>query len=314
MESPSQYPICQEIESGVYLVRGANFARFPEANCLLVDDEILTLVDAGASIEHIRAALHETGHREEDIQRIVISHFHIDHKGYANVLRIGPDCEVLCHPEAEPGIVSLRGMVAMYGIDGHSLYDDWVTRLRSWVPHITREYRVTGHYRDGVPIDCGRTQIYPRFCPGHTPDHTCFGIDGYDTMMLVDIDLTRFGPWYGNMVSDINDFKRSILDIMELGPTKVVTSHILDPVTQDVDLRLTQYLEVFDRREKRILQMISDGVDTIEKLTMAPTIYPRIPANLYYIFEEFMLRKHVEDLIERGAVRVKDDRLVVCQS
>ena len=43
------YPIHIEIQPRVHLIRGANEARFPEANTLLIDDEIITLVDAGSN-------------------------------------------------------------------------------------------------------------------------------------------------------------------------------------------------------------------------------------------------------------------------
>ena len=39
----SDYPAHVEIEPHVHLIRGENNARFPEANSLLIDDEVLTL-------------------------------------------------------------------------------------------------------------------------------------------------------------------------------------------------------------------------------------------------------------------------------
>ena len=42
--SMENYPIHIEIQPRVHLIRGPNNARFPEANTLLIDDEILTLV------------------------------------------------------------------------------------------------------------------------------------------------------------------------------------------------------------------------------------------------------------------------------
>ena len=63
----SEYPLHIEVEPQVHLIRGLNRARFPEANCLLIDDEVLTLVDAGAHRDNITSSLRELGHTIGDL-------------------------------------------------------------------------------------------------------------------------------------------------------------------------------------------------------------------------------------------------------
>ncbi|MBE0527564.1 MAG: MBL fold metallo-hydrolase, partial [Candidatus Thorarchaeota archaeon] len=72
----SDYPAHIEIEPRVHLIRGQNEARFPEANTLLIDDEILTLVDAGSNPEQVFLTLRDLGHQPEDLERIVLTHYH----------------------------------------------------------------------------------------------------------------------------------------------------------------------------------------------------------------------------------------------
>jgi hypothetical protein len=122
----------------------------------------------------------------------------------------------------------------------------------------------------------------------------------------VDIDLTRFGPWYGNAVSDIEDFRASVQRVIELQPKVGISSHLIDPVTEDLDNRLKRYLAIFDERENRILENITNGTDTLEKMTHKPTIYPRIPLPAYLVFEQFMLEKHLELLVRNNKV-VEDE-------
>jgi len=83
----SDYPVHVEIEPRVHLIRGSNRARFPEANSLLIDDEILTLVDAGTNYDNILRTVKDLNHEITDIDRIVLTHFRLDHKGFAEVLR-----------------------------------------------------------------------------------------------------------------------------------------------------------------------------------------------------------------------------------
>ncbi|MFW9794074.1 MAG: MBL fold metallo-hydrolase [Candidatus Thorarchaeota archaeon] len=307
----SEYSAHIEVEPRVHLVRGDNRARFPEANSLLIDDEILTLIDAGSSMENLELALKYLGRKVTDIEQIILTHFHIDHKGHAAEIQELSKCNVICHPLAEIGVRTFEGMVDFYGIDGHEYYDDWRALLDSKFKHVVTNYRVTGFFTDGKPISCGETELIPIHLPGHTVDHTCFGINGMDTILLVDIDLTRFGPWYGNRVSDIEEFKTSLQRVIDLKPKTGISSHLINPVTDELHERLQTYLSVFDVREERILDNISKGFDTIERLTKKPTIYPRIPLNAYLVFEQFMLEKHLELLIKENKVREEDGHYVV---
>ncbi len=305
----SDYPVHVEIEKKVHLIRGANRARFPEANALLIDDEILTLIDAGASRNHIVTTLRDLGHKPEDIDRIVLSHFHIDHKGHAAHFQEVSGCTVMCHPSADHGIKTLDGLIDFYGIKNHRYFDQWRYFIEARLPHVISDYRVDEHFEDGKPIDCGEIELIPIHAPGHSVDHTCFGINGYDTILLVDIDLTRFGPWYGNQVSDITQFKETMMRIIKLEPKTGISSHLLDPVTENLHDRLVDFEAAFDQRDERILKLISQGHDTIEKLSQVPAIYPRIPHEVYLTFEEIMIEKHVDLLSEKGLILVEDGRL-----
>ena len=54
-------------------------------NCYLIDDEPLTLLDAGPnsgrSLDELQRQLRALGHSIEDLELIVISHHHLDHIG-----------------------------------------------------------------------------------------------------------------------------------------------------------------------------------------------------------------------------------------
>ena len=302
----SDYPAHIEIMSNVHLIRGENNARFPEANTILIDDEILTLVDAGSSMKNIEKTLRDLCYSISDIDRIVLTHFHIDHKGHAADIQKIVDCEMICHELAVGGVETFQGMVDYYGIGGNKYYDDWRSMINLKFGHVTSEYTITGTFSDGETINCGAVDLLSIHLPGHTIDHTCFGINDIETLFLVDIDLSRFGPWYGNKVSDIEEFKKSVDRVIEMNPKVGISSHLINPVVEGLDAKLRTFRSVFDEREKRILGNIAKGIDTIEKLSKAPTIYPRIPMDTYYVFEMFMLEKHIELFKRNGIVNEED--------
>jgi len=299
----SEYPAHVEIEPRVHLVRGLNDARFPEANSLFIDDEILTLVDAGSDVGQVTSTMKDLGYRLEELDRLVLTHFHIDHKGHAEQLRQISDCEVMCHPLSVKGISTFQGWAEECGITDHPSFNEWIPLLIEWMPLLSSDYKITSHFQNMKPISCGEVELIPLHLPGHTKDHTCFGINGLETIFLVDIDLTSFGPFYGNLVSDIREFKHSIKRVIDLSPKLGISSHLPNPVTDNLQELLEEFLGVFDKRDAEILRRIYDGHNTVEKLASLPTIYPRIPFEPYYFFEECMLELHVQILLEDGVIR-----------
>jgi glyoxylase-like metal-dependent hydrolase (beta-lactamase superfamily II) len=67
-------------------------------NCYLIEDEPLTLLDTGpnsaTSLTVLEAALAEHGRRVEDLERIVVTHQHIDHIGLVDILAKRSSAEV----------------------------------------------------------------------------------------------------------------------------------------------------------------------------------------------------------------------------
>ncbi len=156
-------------------------------NCYLVDDDPLTLVDcgpnSGTSLTRLEAALAEHGRRVEDLERIVITHQHIDHIGLAQILADRSGAEVCA-------LAALAPWLATYGehmeaddrfsegvMRRHGIPDDVSLALRA----VTQQFRgwgasvqVSTSLRDGAELGfAGRTwTVHHR--PGHSPSDTVF--------------------------------------------------------------------------------------------------------------------------------------------
>src|SRR3954464_13030783 len=67
-------------------------------NCYLIEDEPLTLLDAGPnsgrSLDELQRQLASLGHAVEDLDLIVISHQHLDHIGLVDILANHSGAEV----------------------------------------------------------------------------------------------------------------------------------------------------------------------------------------------------------------------------
>jgi glyoxylase-like metal-dependent hydrolase (beta-lactamase superfamily II) len=81
-------------------------------NCYLVEDDPLTLVDAGpnsaTSLTALEAALAEHGRRVEDLERIVVTHQHIDHIGLVDILARRSGAEVCALEALAPWLANYK--------------------------------------------------------------------------------------------------------------------------------------------------------------------------------------------------------------
>lgn len=81
-------------------------------NCYLIEDEPLTLLDAGpnsaTSLTALEAALAEHGHRAEDLERIVVTHQHIDHIGLVDILAKRSGAEVCALDRLAPWLANYK--------------------------------------------------------------------------------------------------------------------------------------------------------------------------------------------------------------
>jgi glyoxylase-like metal-dependent hydrolase (beta-lactamase superfamily II) len=156
-------------------------------NCYLVDDDPLTLVDTGpnsaTSLTVLEAALGEHGRRIEDLDRIVITHQHIDHIGLVAILADRSGAEVCALDRLAPWLA--RYSEAMEGDDAyaeaimlrHGIPADICIALRA----VTRSFRawgakatVTTPLADGATLSFAGRAWRVLHRPGHSPSDTVF--------------------------------------------------------------------------------------------------------------------------------------------
>jgi glyoxylase-like metal-dependent hydrolase (beta-lactamase superfamily II) len=156
-------------------------------NCYLIDDEPLTLVDtgpnSGKALDELESALREHGRRIEDLERIVITHQHLDHLGLVGILARRSGAEV-CALDLLAPVVEEFGAhadrddeLAVALMLRHGIPRDVVAALRA----VSQSFRGWG---GGAPVDrrladeealefAGRT-LQALHRPGHSPSDTLF--------------------------------------------------------------------------------------------------------------------------------------------
>ena len=156
-------------------------------NCYLIEDDPLTLVDtgpnSGKALDQLERALAEHGRRIEDLERIVITHQHMDHLGLVDILARRSGAEVCALAELAPVIEDFGAEaerddeLAETLMLRHGIPRDVVTALRA----VSRSYRGWGgstpvgrRLADGAPLEFAGRSLEVLHRPGHSPSDTVF--------------------------------------------------------------------------------------------------------------------------------------------
>lgn len=284
-----------KLREGLYFLKGEHNGKFPYSNGLLIEGERRIIVDSGFGVPSRQKILASGG---ADV--IINTHYHFDHT-YGN--RYFPEAEIWAHPidalaiEEKEVFELFTGFGKIGEIPGKDAF-----------PGGMGPRPVARKLRDGEVLDFGVLKLQVLHTPGHTPGHISLYDPDAGILFAGDIDLSSFGPWYGNDMSDIDDFEASIERIIKLKPRILVTSHA-DVVTDGIEGRLREYGAKIGERDEGILRFLGSG-KTMEELLGARLIFRQHPEpeKLYRFFEQVMLEKHLQRLLRQGKIAMKEER------
>ena len=273
---------------------GERGGKYPQGNSLLVRGAEETLiVDPSLGVIPRRAALPR-------IDRVVNSHAHEDHVA-GNHLFPGVAC---CVHEADlPGLRSLEGFLAIFGYEG-AVGSGWQQALVEQF-HFAPRPDATG-FRDGHVFELGGgVRMRALHTPGHTRGHCAFLVEPDDVLYLGDIDLSSFGPYYGDAWSDLEDFERSLARVREVEARWYATFHhigVLDGRAAFLE-RLDRFAAVIARREARLLAFLAEPRSLDEVAAHRFVYRPEDAIPFAEPVERRSMAQHLARLARDGRVR-----------
>lgn len=277
-----------EIADRVYLVEGEKQGRNPFSNSLLIDDQQTVLIDTGPGKNRLRQVI-----TDYNIDLILLSHGHEDHIA-GNPLF--PASAIAVHILDAPAVRRVDHLVKLFGAAGTKTEKTIRTLLE--VLYQLRDSRVNCELKDGDSIDLGMHSIDVIHTPGHSAGHCCFHLPSAGVIFLGDIDLSSFGPFYGYLDSDIEQFIMSCEKIKRLDFDIAVSSHkMLFYGRANILDRIDRYLEEITERDKKIIEFL-ETPKSLEEIIDAAIIYGKFidPEDLYRLAEKLMLEKHLKRL------------------
>jgi len=272
---------------------------FTSGNCILVEDDIRLMVDSACG-----RVLAQVSPDTVDI--LLNSHHHVDHIGGNDFF---PRALIMAHPLEKESMTHPERLSAT---------EFWDELMDS--PNILHQPEIAGQrnrFFDPWPIhedlyhgrvvNCGKTSVRVIHTPGHTAGHCSFHFLEDNVIFAADICLSRVGPWYGGIDSDIDQFIDTIDLIIDMKPEVLVTGHLNSPVRgKEIPARLRAYRDKILKRDQRILELLRERPQTVHELAEHFIIYPDHPSSFVEYWEKSNIMIHCRRLVGQGEISVND--------
>jgi len=247
----------------VTVLTGTKNGKYPDGNSVLVRGrDRRLLIDPSLSVA---ARAGEIG----AVDLVVQSHVHEDH--VAGLFRF-PGAAVHAHRADVVGLRGLDGLMAIYGYDGvdPAPLEEWVVGQFHYAP------RPDAHpYDDGARFDLGGAAVRAIHLPGHTRGHCALFAEPDDVLFLGDIDLSGFGPYYGDAWSCLEDFERSLVRVRDVPARVWVSFHHVGVITERSEFlaKLDRFAGRIGEREHALLEFLAVP-RTLAELVQHRFLYP----------------------------------------
>lgn len=296
--------LIRNLSPHVWLVTDPTEGKYPEANGLLVRGrDSCVLIDAPKTMVDAPAMPDLPGMPDQ----VILSHCHEDHiPGIAR-----PELKSLplsVHEADRFGLESLDGFLDLFGMPA-PFRSQWAKTVVERFHYEPRPDATT--FLDGSCWDLGGVEVEAVHTPGHTAGHTVFRIAPDDVVFLADIDLSSFGPYYGDAYSDLDSFERSLDRIDGWRARWFVSGHHVGAVDQATfDERMKRYRARIPAREERLLAFL-DEPRTMEEMVAHRIVYrPGDQVAGADWIEKRSIEQHLGRWVRAGRVRADGGRWV----
>jgi glyoxylase-like metal-dependent hydrolase (beta-lactamase superfamily II) len=314
-------------EAGIHRLAIPTPFAVGRVNCYLIEDDPLTLVDAGPnsgrSLDELGTQLANLGHSIEDIELIVITHQHIDHIGLVDIVATHSGAEVAAIDVLVPFVEAYGERAAEDDefaaaiMIHHGIPEDVVAALRS----VSNAFRAWGAradvsrvLHDGDAIELRDRTLSVHHRPGHSPTDTVF----YDAerRQLIAADhliahissnpLISRGPGDSrdprNRPQSLVTYLESLARTREMDLDLVLPGHG-DPIVEHREL-IDQRFKLHARRAQKIHGLIAERPRTAYEIAQA--LWGNIAVTQAYLTLSEVLG-HTDILLNEGRVREVED-------
>ncbi len=241
----------------------------------------------------------------DEIDLVILGHVHEDHM--AGLHRV-PAARVQVHEADLRAAQSWPGLCAHYGYPPEVLAEMKAMIERDF--HYAPRPDATAYTHDQHWELGGGVRIRAHHLPGHTSGHCALVVESEGVAFIGDIDLTGFGPYYGDATSSLREFRRSLAEVARIDARVWVTSHHRSVITDRSKFLadLAGFAAKIDERSGKLIAYLRDGPQSLDQLVGRRLLYP--PGfSLPYVesAERNSIRMHLDELLDQGIVQAADE-------
>jgi glyoxylase-like metal-dependent hydrolase (beta-lactamase superfamily II) len=272
---------------------GAKNGKYPDGNQVLVrGTDTCAAFDTPVVANHI-------GPEFDATDLFILGHVHEDHM--AGLHRL-PEVPVHVHEADVAAARSWEGFAVHYGSSPERL-PGMLEKFRQDFFYAPRPDAIA--YQDGAVFELGGVSVRAIHMPGHTAGHCVLLVEPEGVAFIGDIDLTGFGPYYGDATSNLGDFRRSMARLAEIPANVWVTSHHRGVYTDRARFQadLAAYAAKLDEREAKLMGWLAEGPATIDAMVERRLLYPPHATSSWVSEAETRsITQHLEELVAQGRV------------
>ncbi len=279
----------------VEFIWARNSKEFLFANSILIRGKPSILIDPSATFTYID---HLAQSHAVDI--VLNTHYHADHRSLNGLFK---KVIFASHEKDAPAIRNAATYEEFADTDDHSFYSEW--RHDFFKQYQISDCPVSLLYKGDELIETDTTQIQLIHIPGHTPGHMALFFKNISCLYLSDIDLTPYGPWYANVVSDIDEFIASVKKIRAIECDYYVSSHGERIYDREKFLdKIDKFARHFTERDEKIIDLLKTGPKELVEIASEGIVYRKMslvdPLKSY--FQLKMVEKHLARLEKQGLI------------
>ena len=315
-------------DAGIRVLRIPTPFQVGRVNCYLIEDEPLTLIDAGPNsgkaLDELEHQFDALGHRIEDLELVIISHQHIDHLGLVDIVARRAEAEVAALDAVVPFVENFGGDAERDDEEAaalmlrHGISEEVVSALRQ----VTGSFRawgskakVTRPLADGEQLSLRDRTLEVQHRPGHSPSDTLFWDAERQILIAADhlIKHISSNPLISRPLDGSSERTQALVTYIESMkrtrelPAEVVLSGHGEPITDHVAL-IDQRLALHQSRAEKLYRLIAEQPRTGHELAQA--IWGDVAVTQAFLTLSEVIG-HVDLLINAGHVREISDGGVV---